>query len=152
MTLDRYYASVDIAAIEQSLANWQWLIGKHVFRVHRVTMLAHVLLIDQSGSIWHLDVTWGRLMRIGDSIDNFEAMVAADRNLRRDLLYTFLMRDVISRKPLPAGRCYSWKVPPHLGGELDEDDLEDCDAATYISVMGQLHQQTNRARPDETRT
>lgn len=46
-----------------------------------------------------------------------------------------------------AGQCYSFKVPPVLGGKAQSDNLEVTDLKVWISLCGQLHHQLQSLPP-----
>lgn len=43
--------------------------------------------------------------------------------------------------------CYSFKVPPVLGGKMDPDNIETCDIAVHYSIAGQIFRQVRDLPP-----
>jgi hypothetical protein len=48
---------------------------------------------------------------------------------------------------LAAGQCYSYKIPPLLGGSFESANVEAMSAMVHFSIMGQIHEQTRHLPP-----
>jgi hypothetical protein len=136
------FASFEGRTAEELLADWRWLIGPAGYDVLRVTAFGHLFLRDAGGRVHLLDTAWGRVSEVAASEQEWRACLE-DRGLRRGWLLPFVVellhRDGVFLKP---GQCYSWKHPPHLGGAMDSDNAEPCDVLVHVSMLGQIHRQT----------
>jgi hypothetical protein len=48
---------------------------------------------------------------------------------------------------LSPGKCYSYKKPPILGGEIEPANFEPTDLSVHFSVLGQIHRQVKDLPP-----
>ena len=48
---------------------------------------------------------------------------------------------------LVSGQCYSYKIPPALGGSFESANVKNVSAMVHFSVMGQLHEQIRHLPP-----
>jgi hypothetical protein len=135
------FASFEEGTDAQLLADWRWLIGADEFKVIRVTAFGNLFLRDSEGRVHLLDTTRGWIREVAASEQEWMRCLD-DVGHRRLWLLPFvvelLRRDGVLLKP---GQCYSWKHPPHLGGEMAADNAEPCDIMVHVSVLGQLHRQ-----------
>lgn len=140
MAYERYFA--DIAGIEPKslLDDWRWLLGDRVFSVWKATALGDLFLKTTDGAIWFLDMMEGKLIAFATDESDYEAKIA-DRHVRKNVLLSFLVRDLQAQVALHAGECYSPDIPPILGGRLKTENLKPTDIGVHASIMGQIHRQ-----------
>jgi hypothetical protein len=48
---------------------------------------------------------------------------------------------------LTPGQCYSYKIPPVLGGSFESTNVQAISAIVHFTIMGQLHEQTRNLPP-----
>ena len=147
MDLSQYFISTVDIDTDVLLRDWRWLIGAREYRLHKATAMGSLFLQSSDGAIDCLDPTYAEFHRVAGSAEALEELLA-DRHNRRDLLLSFFVRDLRERGvQLAPGNCSSWKVPPHLSGELSAENIEATDLLVHVSVLGQLHEQTRRMKP-----
>lgn len=150
MDRSQYFASGVALDADTLLSDWRWLIGISPYAIHRVTAFGGLFLQAASGEIYFLDTTDANFRRIAGSTEELEALWE-DREARRYLLKSYLVRELRHKGiVLPPGKCYSWQIPPHLGGEPSPDNAEVTDLFVHVSVSGQLHRQTRALPPGST--
>jgi hypothetical protein len=141
MDLTHYFASISDIDVEALLGDWRWLVGDKVFLLHRATAMGSLFLSDSQGAIYFLDTTDGTFRRVADSVRALDGLLE-DRNARRTLLWSFFVRELRSRAvEVGTGQCYSWMVPPFLGGASSPENIEVADLMVHVSILGQLHRQ-----------
>jgi hypothetical protein len=146
MGYHEYVADTTVSS-DQVLDDWRWLTGS-ALQLWHITKAGDALLRNPTdGSIHFLDVIAGKVERIAEDESSFEALVAAPENSER-----WLMTDIVDGQASIGMRprtneCLSFKKPPVLGGQLEPDNFETCDALVHLSIAGQIHQQVKDMPP-----
>jgi hypothetical protein len=96
---------------------------------------------DAQGRVVFLDTVSGELSVIAQSRSEFDL-----ERLKQDNLDHWYMADLamlcFERGLRPGSReCLSFKIPPILSGPLDADNVEVCDLAVHLGILGQIHRQ-----------
>ena len=141
MDVEHYLA--DISGIESDvlLGEWRWLLRDQKFVVFRATALGDLILRNEAGAFFLLDMIDGKLQRLADAESELWR-VLDDRQTRKTVLGTFVVRGLREAGiVLAPGECYSPEQPPILGGSLSNDNLRPCNLLVHASIMGQIHQQ-----------
>ena len=111
------------------------------------TAMGDLILRDESATFHFLDMVDGKMEKLADSEEQLSGAVA-DRNARKSLLFTFVVRGLKETgKTLGPGECYSPDHPLILGGELDDDNLQPCDIRVHASMQGQIHEHVRNLPP-----
>ena len=140
---------MDGISAESLLADWRHLVPQTHTPV-LMTALGDLFLRDKGGAIHFLDLMCGELKQVAKSQDEFDSF-CDNREQRRSWFVSHLVMEL--RKlhgDLPAGQCFSCKVPLFLSGQLEAGNFQPCDIRVHYSVLGQLHAQT-RHLPAGTR-
>jgi hypothetical protein len=147
MDVNRYLADISGIQPDHLLEDWQWLLGEVRYKVFRATAMGDLIIQDQGGLFYFLDMLKGKLRPLASSEEELWTKLT-DRRLRKFLLSTFTVRDLQQEGcTLAPGQCYSPKHPPILGGDPDKENLERCDIQVHASIMGQLHRQVKNLAP-----
>ncbi len=142
----QYFATADEWP-QAMLDNWRWLIGPTAYKVHRVTAMGSLLLLDPAGEIFFLDRTGAWIKPVAPTLEQFDALFESTDN-RHLLLWAFFVRELQKRgMELKPGQCYGWKIPPVLGGEPSYENVEPTDVAVHVSLQGQVHEQARHLAP-----
>jgi hypothetical protein len=129
------------------LEDWRWLIGPTAYKVHRVTAMGSLFLLDPAGTIFFLDTTGAWIKPVAAAPDQLDALFESTEN-RHLLLWAFFVRELQKQKiELKSGQCYGWKIPPVLGGEPIYANVEPTDVAVHVSLQGQVHEQARHLAP-----
>ncbi len=120
------------------LGDWRWLIGDTVQPV-LIAALGDVFLQEIDDSVWWLDIGAGQYSKVVDSSDELEQAMVANVD---DWFAPQLVGDLLdSGLTLGPNQCFSFKIPPILGGKYEPANLEPTDLAVHFSILGQIHQQ-----------
>lgn len=146
LDLSRYFVQGDFD-FQPLLEEWSWLLGEKKFRVHKVTSMGDMFLIDDKGNVLFLDTLDGTLASFSSTTEEFDEKLQ-DRHARKRYLATFVVRDLLdSGHSLRPGECFSPDLPPVLGGKMHRDNFSPVDSLFHASVMGQIHRQVKELPP-----
>jgi hypothetical protein len=130
------FGHLDRASI---LSDWRWLVGSARHPV-LITALGDAFLQDsRDGSIHLLSCGPATLESVCSDLDEFEGRLKDADFVVEHFAPNVVVALRASGKNLGTGQLYGYKVPPHLGGEYSDDNLEPTDIAVHFSLMGQLH-------------
>lgn len=128
------------------LDDWRWLVGNSVCLL-LVSAIGDMFLADTDGRVFWLDTGTGQLQQIAESVGEFQRL----RQLAEQADQWFipqLVGDLIaSGIRLSPGQCYSYKMPPILGGEIEPNNFEPTDLSVHFSLLGQIHRQVKNLPP-----
>jgi len=128
------------------LSDWRWLVQPS-YRPILMTAFGNLFLCDEAGHVHFLDLMYGTLDQVAASQEEFDHL-CEDKQQRRHWFIGFLLTQVRRQcGQLAAQECYSCKIPPSLGGQLESDNFERTDLQVHYSILGQLHQQTKHLPP-----
>jgi hypothetical protein len=137
LTVD--FSHLDRASI---LSDWQWLVGPDLHPI-LITALGDAFLQDsRDGSIHLLSCGPATLDSVCSDLEEFEGRLKDQDFVLEHFVPTVVVALRASGKNLRTGHLYGYKIPPHLGGEYSEENLEPTDVSVHFSLMGQLHAQT----------
>ena len=146
MNHEKLLARLAEPKLDDLLADWRWLVQEEASLI-AVTAMGDMVLRRNDGSIWFLDTIEGNYNRIADSENDYLKLLTSRDFRRKYMQYHCVLCLVESGVELDTNQCYSPNVPPHLGGELDEENLKPTDVYVHFSVSGQLWEQTKDLKP-----
>jgi hypothetical protein len=150
MDVEPYLADTNGIDADALLDEWRWMLGEREFVVFRATALGDLILRDSTGQFCLLDMIEGKLRPLASTEPELWE-VLADRNSRKTLLGTFIVRGLRGAGVvLGRAECYSPERPPILGGSLTNDNLRPCSLLVHSSIMGQIHCQVSELPPGAT--
>lgn len=123
------------------LEDWRWLIGTSKLPI-LITASGDAFVQDvNDGGVFALDTTAGKLDRVADTFDAFQALLA-DKSFVIERFAVQMVGALLSAgSVLAPGQVYSFKIPPALGGEHSIDNIEAVDMQVHFSVSGQILEQ-----------
>ena len=130
------------------LKEWHWLLPADL-TVWMVNRFGDVIFVPEDGTVNLLDIGAGTTQQLADSRDDFYALVDRDNNADLWLLITLTDQCVAAGVTLQPRQCYSFKIPPSLGGKYDVDNVGTLDLEVNYSLLAQIHRQTKNL-PDGT--
>jgi hypothetical protein len=149
ITWKHLIVTFDAANGDAILADWRWLVGDSV-ELFLVSSLGDLFLKDTQGRIVWLEVGAARQAIVAESGDEFKQLMQQPSHAE-DWFLPHLVGDLIqSGKQLGPGQCYSYQLPPLLGGTMELDNFEPADLLAHCSMFGQIAQQTQNL-PEGTR-
>lgn len=119
------------------LADWRWLIGDAVQLV-LVSALGDLFLRDSEGHILWLDAGAARLTPVAESAEEFKRLMQLMEHVDEWFVPQLIGDLIATGKKLAAGQCYSYKVPPMLGGKMELGNFEPTDLLVHCSILGQV--------------
>jgi hypothetical protein len=115
------------------------------FDLFLITRFLDVFVIYPDGSVNWLETQAGRLSQVAPSRAEFEA--AMETEYPHWLMSGAVDAAVASGRSLHTGECYTYKVPPMLGGAYDLDNVEVSDVEAALRVLGQIFAQAKALPP-----
>jgi hypothetical protein len=122
------------------LDDWRWLVGDDV-QVAVVSALGDLFLRDAEGHILWLDIGAARLTQVAESAEEFKQLMQQTENADEWFVPQLIGDLIVSGKRLASGQCYSYKVPPMLGGKMELHNFEPTDLLVHCSMFGQIGRQ-----------
>jgi len=120
---------------------WSWLV-KGEFRAIAASKFGDWFLERPNGAIQMLDAVEGTLKEVASSYSEFQELINTREKqeewLLSELVFTLHEKNVVPSR----GECYSFKLPLVLGGKAESDNVEVCDFRLWVSICGQIHEQT----------
>lgn len=122
------------------LSGWAWLLHAE-FAVWRMNRFGDLFLTRPDGAVLMLDVGAGSLAPLADSRDDFARKLGEDGNAG-DRLMIPLVDQIVAEGIRPGpGRCYSFVVPPMLGGDYLTGNTRVVPIRKLYEVYGSYHNQ-----------
>ena len=119
------------------LRDWQWLLGG-AMQLLIVSALGDMFLAAADGQVFWLDTGAGQLHQIAATVDEFQQL-RQQRDHADQWFIPQLVGDLISSGVLLSpGQCYSYKIPPILGGQIEPANFEPTELSVHFSVLGQI--------------
>jgi hypothetical protein len=126
--------------LEGLLAEWRWLVDESYHPVV-ISALGDLILRHDAGRIFWLNAGWGSLNEVAPSVEEFKQRMVQLENAQQWFSPTLVGDLITQRSRLQPGKCFSFKIPPVLGGEISVDNFEPTDLQVHFSILGQIHRQ-----------
>ena len=144
--LSDYSIDVSEYSFESLLGNWKWLINKPA-SPFLMTLFGDVFLKNENEEYWWLDTFAGKLSKIADSQEDFYKLIGNPQKFVEMFMFEVVNINRQLGLDLSEKQCYSFKIPPILGGQLEPENIEVCDIFVHLSILGQIHQQVKDLPP-----
>ena len=131
------------------LADWNWLLPSE-FTVWLMNRFGDLFIVLDDGAVHMLDVGGGSLEHVATSRDDFIDKIDKEDNAANWLMIPLVDRLVAAGKTLSPGRCYSYVIPPVLGGSYELNNIITLSIVEHYGVYGSFHRQI-KDLPDGTR-
>lgn len=116
-----------------------------------ISVMGDMFLQDKKdGTIHFLDFVDGEITKIADSGDKFSNLLSEKDFVINYFPVQFIGDLKLVGNVLEPENVYSFKVPPRLDGELNLDNIEQCNCIVNSSLTAQMHKQL-RDMPDDTK-
>jgi hypothetical protein len=130
------------------LADWHWLLPTE-FSVWLMNKFGDLVLIADDETIIFFDVGNGTLEQVADNRDDFCQKVDADDNANVWLMISLIDQLAATGLHLDEGRCYSFLIPPILGGAYSVQNTVTLPIPEHYGVYASIHEQI-KDTPDGT--
>lgn len=122
------------------LHEWTWLIPP-AFTVWIMNRFGDLFIVLEDGSIHMLDVGGGTLRKVAENRADFATRIDDTDNANEWLMIPLIDRLVSQGVTLAGGRCYSYKVPPVLGGTYTVENVSMLPIVEHYGAYGSIHRQ-----------
>jgi hypothetical protein len=130
------------------LADWHWLLPAE-FTIWMVNRFGDIFLTIDDGSVWMLDVGAGSLERVADNREHFCQLIDEADNAAYWLLIPVVDRLVDAGMTLAPGKCYSYTIPPVMGGKHEIGNVWVAPLHEHYGLLASIHDQI-KDLPDGT--
>jgi hypothetical protein len=122
------------------LHQWSWLLPPR-FTVWLMNRFGDLFIVLEDETVHMLDVGAGTLQKICDSRDTFAEMLDHADNANNWLMIPLIDQLVAREMTLGEGECYSYKLPPVLGGSYQIDNIFVLAIPKHYGAYGSIHSQ-----------
>ena len=122
------------------LADWAWLLPEEL-TVWLMNRYGDLFFIFNDDSVHRLDLGAGTIEKLAENKEEFCCQIDEDDNANDWLMIPLVDRLVEAGKILQAGRCYSFIIPPILGGEYSVENTATLSIAEHYGVYASIYQQ-----------
>jgi hypothetical protein len=123
------------------LHDWLYLLPSE-FTIWMINKLGDVIVVFKDGSVHFLDLGAGQLSRIGNDGKDFASRLSHGDNSSIWLATTLIDGCRAAGMTLTENQCYSYRIPPFLGGAFAVENIEPSDIAVHYGLLGQLWSNT----------
>jgi len=111
------------------------------FTLWIVNRFGDLFIVLDNGSVHMLDMGNSQLSRVADSRDQFAELLDVDDNANNWLMIPLVGQLVAAGMTLGPDRCYSFTIPPVLGGTYAFDNVFTVSLAERYSLMADICRQ-----------
>jgi hypothetical protein len=131
------------------LADWAWLLPEEL-TVWLMNRYGDLFLVFNDDTVHLLDVGNGTIEQLAENRDEFALKIDEDDNVSNWLMVPLVDRLIEADKRLRADQCYSFIIPPILGGEYTVENTAILSITEHYGVYASIHQQI-KGLPDGTK-
>lgn len=122
------------------LSEWRWMVPPALY-LRMVSVLGDAFLESADESIFWLDVAAAELTRIASSKDEFDQLRQIPKNVEQWFMPRLVGELLSVGLHLGAGECFSYKIPPSLGGAFEPSNFEVCMLVQHFAALGKIQAQ-----------
>lgn len=125
---------------------WRWLVGD-AYTPILVTAIGDMFLSHEDGRIFHLHTGLGKLSLAASDEAAFRQLLLSQAAANEWLAAHLVQQLKAQGQELKPGECYSYEMPPTLGGKIEADNLQPADVLVHFRVMGEVNQEAQGSKP-----
>lgn len=148
MDINDYIISQDGLKLPEMITDWHWMLPSS-FEIWIINRFGDLILALDDGKISLLDTGAGRLDPLADSKDHFADLADDPKKFAEWFLVDAVDEMVDAGHTLEHRQCYSYQLPPGLGGAYSIENYMVTDLHVHLSVHGQIFEKTKDI-PDGT--
>jgi hypothetical protein len=122
------------------LSAWSWLLPPE-FTVWLVNRFGDLFIVPTDGTVLMLDIGACALTKLAESRDDFVRKIDEAGNADDWMMIPLVNRLTATGAILGTGECYSYKLPPILGGEYTVENTAILKLAEHYGAYGSIHEQ-----------
>lgn len=131
------------------LSGWSDLLPSS-FTLWLVNRFGDAFTVFEDGSVHMLDIGIGVIERVADNRDHFATQIDAGDYASNWLMTHLVDKCVAAGLKLERNQCYSYKVPPILGGGYAVGNVAPMNLSAHYSFLADIYRQIKKL-PDGTR-
>jgi Domain of unknown function (DUF1851) len=113
------------------------------FTVWLVNRFGDLFIVVDDGSVHMLELSAGVITRLADDREDFARKIDLEGNADEWLMILLVDQCVAAGIVLSADQCYSYKIPPILGGVYGVQNVQPADLSVNYSLMADICRQAN---------
>jgi hypothetical protein len=137
--MDSYF-EVEHLAVDRLLADWRWLCVQHVKLIAK-SAFGDLFLCDDSGVVFKLDVTIGKMLRLAASEEEFRELAMARKNRQEWFAEDDELAAAEQGLQADSTQCIAFKLPLVFAESGSLTDAYVADLYEYVSFLGDVHRQ-----------
>lgn len=122
------------------LAGWTWLLPP-TFTVWLMNRFGDLFVITPDNRVHMLDIGAGVFLTLADSRDELSEKIDEQDNANSWLMIPLVDAAVAAGQTLAQGECYSFKLPPILGGQYTLDNVFVLEISKHFAAYASIHNQ-----------
>ena len=122
------------------LKYWAWMLPEE-FTIWLVNRYGDLFIVFEDGCVYMLDVGIGTLCKLAESRDDFCTKVSEGNNANNWLMIPLIDELEEIGKKLLRGKCYSFVIPPALGGDYTIENTCVLTIAEHYGVNAVINEQ-----------
>ena len=130
------------------LAGWAWLLPP-TFTVWLMNRFGDLFVITPDGMVHMLDIGAGVFVKLADSRDELSKTIDEEDNANNWLMIPLVDSARAAGMTLAPGECYSFKLPPVLGGQYALENVFVLELSKHFGAYASIHNQLRNV-PDGT--
>ena len=123
------------------LEDWAWLLPDS-YTIWLVNRFGDLIIVLDDESVHLVDVGAGTITELAKSREDFIQKIDDHGNAEQWLLISLVDSARSATLAIGDHECYSYRIPPILGGDYSVANLEVCDLSVHYSILGQICKQT----------
>lgn len=123
------------------LADWAWLLPQNEFTIWLMNLYGDLFLVFEDETVHMLDVGNGSLEKLAESRDDFCRRLDKGNNANMWLMIPLVDKLVEAGKVLNSKHCYSFIIPPVLGGQYAVENTAILQVAENYGIYASIHNQ-----------
>lgn len=139
--------------IDQTDKDWPTLLRPWMpplppsFTLWLVNRFGDVFVVDDDGDgrVSLLDVGAGRFSKVADNRDHFAQLIDQGENAHNWLLIPLVDRCRAQGISLAGNQCYTFKLPPMLGGQYVAANVAPIDIQVHYAFAAEIYKQNQNA-------
>jgi hypothetical protein len=123
------------------LANWGWILPTEEFSIWLMNRFGDLFIVFDNDTVHMLNVGTGSLEKLAESRHDFGNKIDKGNNANDWLMIPLVDQLVQAGRLLHRGECYSFIIPPVLGGEYSVENTVVRAIPEHFSFFASIHKQ-----------
>lgn len=111
------------------------------FTIWMVNRLGDIIAVYEDDSVHMLDIGAATVQHLANNRDDFIEQIGNDENANLWLAISLVDACIAVGMRLDTDQCYSYTIPPFLGGKFEVGNLHPCDLSVHYSYLAHIYRQ-----------